>query len=362
MSIKEAVVQQEHNSINAEEYLNYVKEKNNNASLKDPLYNDQDFLTADHKMIRIKEIIKQISCTNVPVLLTGESGTGKEVVANYIHKVSNRASCPFVAVNCAAIPPTLLEGELFGYEKGAFTGAYQRHIGKFEQASGGVLLLDEVTEMDPTLQAKLLRVLQEQQIERLGSSTPIKIDTRIIATTNKNIKAIVNDGQFRSDLYYRLYVINLEIPPLRERVKDIDMLSKFFLEKYSRKFHKEDMKFAESTLERMRKYLWPGNVRELQNVIQRAILMAKDNVITVEDIPINMVDSSNKEWVKYLPVGKKLWDVEVQFIIETLKRHDGNRTHAAKTLGISLRTLRNKIAEFTAMGHEVPGPGISKIA
>ena len=361
MSLKEVALQSEQTKVNAEDYLNYVKEKNSNL-VKDPLDQDHDFLTADHKMVRIKEIIKQISSTNVPVLLTGESGTGKEVVANYIHKVSNRVNAPFVAVNCAAIPSSLLEGELFGYEKGAFTGAYQRHIGKFEQASGGVLLLDEVTEMDPSLQAKLLRVLQEQQIERLGSNTPIKIDTRIIATTNKNFKAIVNDGAFRQDLYYRLYVINLEIPPLRERVKDIDMLSKYFLEKFSRQFHKEDMKFAESALERMRKYLWHGNVRELQNVIQRAILMAKDNIITVDDIPINMADPSNKDWVKYLPVGKKLWDVEVQFIIETLKRHDGNRTHAAKTLGISLRTLRNKIAEFTAMGHEVPSPLNSKTA
>ena len=206
------------------------------------------------------------------------------------------------------------------------------------------------------LQAKLLRVLQEKEIERLGSNTPIKIDTRIIATTNKNIKAIVNEGVFRQDLYYRLYVINLEIPPLRERPKDIDLLGRYFLNKFSIQFNRQGLVFAESTLEKMKKYPWPGNVRELQNVVQRAILMAKTNVITVEDIPISMDALTNKDWVKYLPVGKKLWDVEAQFIIETLKRHEGNRTHAAKTLGISLRTLRNKISEFTAMGHEVPAP------
>lgn len=343
------------NTPNPNDYVNYVKE---NLASNIP---EHEFITADEKMHRIKDIVGQIANANVPVLITGESGTGKEVIAQMIHRKSDRHAEPFVAINCAALPTNLLESELFGYEKGSFTGAHQRHMGKFEQASGGTLLLDEVTEMEPALQAKLLRALQEREVERIGGTTPIPINTRIIATTNRDIKAIVNEGSFRQDLYYRLYVIHLEIPSLKERPKDIEILSTHYLNKYSGQFGKTISQISVGAMDRLQKYPWPGNVRELQNVIQRTILMAHGNTIEAEDLPLLEAPKTNTlGWVASLPIGRPMREVETQFIIETLKNHNGNRTHAAKTLGISLRTLRNKINEFTAMGHEVPAPTSGK--
>lgn len=342
---------------NAHEYVNYAR---TNVQVQEKTFAPV-FLSADEKMARIKEVIDQIADANVPVLITGESGTGKEVIAQTIHQRSNRRTKPFVAINCAALPPSLLESELFGYEKGAFTGAQQRHIGKFEQADGGTLLLDEVTEMEPALQAKLLRALQEKKIERIGGNGSVNVNCRIVATTNRDIKGLVAEGSFRQDLYYRLYVIHLEVPALRERQKDIELLSKFYLERFGKQFAKHNLQFAAESMEKLQRYPWPGNVRELQNILQRAILMAKTNIIMPSDLPLIEVNvPKNTDWVSALPIGRPIYEVETQFIIETLKMHSGNRTHAAKTLGISLRTLRNKINEFTARGLEVPSPTSGK--
>jgi transcriptional regulator with PAS, ATPase and Fis domain len=312
------------------------------------------FLAADEKMLRIQDVIEQIANANVPVLVTGESGAGKEIVAKAIHNASNRRDRSFVAINCAALPPSLLEAELFGYEKGAFTGAHQRHAGKFEQAQNGTLLLDELTEMEPALQAKLLRVLQEKEIERIGGSGTIPVDVRIIATTNRNLVSAVESGHFRQDLYYRLHVINIEVPSLRDRPRDIELLSNHFLALYSDQFNKPMLTFAPDAVNKLMTYRWPGNVRELNNVIQRTALLAHSSLITARDIPVELgQEVSADNWISALPIGKPLSEVETQFILETLKFHDGNRTHAARTLDISLRTLRNKINEFNALGLHV---------
>ncbi len=339
------------------DYLNYVQEQK--GATVAPRDEDVSLLAADEKMLRVREIVEQIKNTSVPVLITGESGVGKEVVARAIHNSSGRAAGPFVAVNCAALPPALLESELFGHEKGSFTGAVSRHLGKFEVADNGTLLLDEVTEMDPNLQAKLLRALQEKEIERIGGNGPIPVKTRIIATTNRDILAMVAQGQFRQDLYYRLHVIQLEIPALRERPRDIEALSHHFLAQYCAQFGKETMELTPDAKMKVMKHTWPGNVRELQNVIQRAVLLTAGRTITAADLAVEAEKAGahlDSEWIGHLPIGRPMRDVETQFILETLKSHQGNRTHAAKTLGISLRTLRNKINEFTAEGIEVMGP------
>lgn len=351
---------------NEAEYLNYVQDRRSGATVAPGVgeivtpVDDMGFLAADEKLLRLKDVVRQIAGANVPVLISGESGTGKEVFAQAIHKASSRKDKPFVAINCAAIPANLLESELFGYEKGAFTNASQRHIGKFEQANGGTLLLDEVTEIDPALQAKLLRALQEREIERLGGSGPVPVDVRIIATTNRDIVNAVSTGMFRQDLYYRLYVIHMEIPPLRERAKDIELLAHSFLDRQGAESGRK-MQFSRDALNKLQSYPWPGNVRELQNVVQRTVLMTKADTITASDLRLSTERSPmTTDWIKALPVGRSLQEVETQFILETLKYHRGNRTHAAKTLGISLRTLRNKINEFTSVGIDVMTPQTGK--
>jgi two-component system response regulator FlrC len=341
-----------HQPNSREDYVTYAQQASSQASSRST--GAKYFLAADDKMLRIQDVIEQIANANVPVLVTGESGAGKEIIAKAIHNASNRRDKTFVAINCAALPPSLLEAELFGYEKGAFTGAHQRHAGKFEQAQNGTLLLDEVTEMEPALQAKLLRVLQEREIERLGGSGPIAVDVRIIATTNRNLAQAVESGNFRQDLYYRLHVINIEVPALRDRPRDIELLANHFLALYSDQFNKPLLSFAPDAVNKLMTYRWPGNVRELNNVIQRSALLANAPIITARDIPVELgQEISSDNWIAALPIGKTLADVETQFILETLKFHDGNRTHAARTLDISLRTLRNKINEFTSHGLHV---------
>lgn len=340
---------------NASTYLDFIQQRKGRRPDKD--HSRKLFDTADEKMTRIQDIIWQISDTNVPVLITGESGVGKEVIAKAIHSAGSQKDRPFVAVNCAAMPATLLESELFGFEKGAFTGANQKHVGKFEQADNGTLLLDEITEMEPALQAKFLRVLQEKEIERLGGKSPVKINTRIIATTNRDIVSLVSQGRFRQDLYYRLYVLHIEVPPLRERPKDIALLSQKFLDDCKTSFNRPNLSFSEDAMAKIKQHTWPGNVRELQNIIQRAVIMSSNDVIVSSNIPIEgETPMISLDWVNSLPIGQTLRTVETHFILETLKNHRGNRTHAAKTLGISLRTLRNKINEFTAEGFEVIAP------
>lgn len=341
---------------NASTYLDFIQHRKGRRPDRDrdkPL-----FPAADEKMVRIQDIIWQIADTNVPVLITGESGVGKEVIAKAIHTAVNQEHRPFIPINCAAMPATLLESELFGFEKGSFTGANQKHIGKFELANNGSLLLDEITEIEPALQAKLLRVLQEKEIERIGGKNPIPVNTRVIATTNRDIVSAVNQGRFRQDLYYRLYVLHIEIPPLRERPKDIELLSNIFLNDCKNNFNRQNLSFSPDAMEKLNAHNWPGNVRELQNIVQRAVIMSPQDLISARSIPLEGEGTPmvSLEWVNSLPIGQTLRVVETHFILETLKNHRGNRTHAAKTLGISLRTLRNKINEFTAEGFEVTAP------
>lgn len=339
----------------ASTYLDFIQKRKG----RNPRQSTQKLFTAeDEKMIRIQDIIWQTADNSFPVLITGESGVGKEIIARAIHQAASENERPFIPINCAAVPANLLESELFGYEKGAFTGADSRRIGKFEQAENGTILLDEITEIDINLQAKLLRVLQEQEIERLGSNQRIPINARVIATTNRDMSAAIAQGRFRQDLYYRLYVLHIEVPPLRERPKDILALSDKFLDDCKRNFNRENLCFSPSAMEKLKKHNWPGNVRELQNVIQRAVVMSSQDEIVADMIPVEGEGAPilTLDWVGSLPVGQTLRTVETHFILETLKKHKGNRTHAAKTLGISLRTLRNKINEFTREGYEVTPP------
>ena len=306
---------------------------------------------------KVLQLAKQIAPSTASVLITGESGTGKEVFAKFIHANSKRAAAPFVAVNCAAIPENLLESELFGYEKGAFTGAVARHIGKFEEANGGTLLLDEISEMDIRLQAKLLRVLQERQIDRIGGKKPVDVDVRILATSNRDMRQEVLNKTFREDLYFRLNVVNLALPPLRDRKGDILPLAEYFVKKYSELNDLPVKPLAKKTQERLLAYDWRGNVRELENTMHRAVLMSTGNEISEDAVllmpPMEQTAAESPAGTDTL-VGRTVADVEKDLIISTLKHPLGNRTHAANILGISIRTLRNKLKQYMEEGIDVP--------
>ncbi len=309
----------------------------------------------DKKTEAILKMAKQIAPSEASILLTGSSGTGKEIFSRFIHDNSKRANQKFVAVNCAAIPEALLESELFGYEKGAFTGAVARRIGKFEEASGGTLLLDEISEMNIGLQAKLLRAIQEKEIDRLGGKAPIKVDTRIIATSNRNLEQCVADGTFRQDLYYRLNVINLRIPDLRDRQGDIIVLAKHFIKKYS-ELNELPMKDLSVGAEKMLlNYLWPGNVRELENTMHRAVLLASGDEI--DENAIMLQDASAVKSTEAEPtaaVGQTIASVERKLILDTMESTSWNRSVAATILGISIRTLRNKLKQYQEEGFDIP--------
>lgn len=300
--------------------------------------------TADAKMKKILEIAENVATSRATILLNGESGTGKELLARYIHARSNRAARPFVALNCAAVPDGLLESELFGYERGAFTGADNRKIGKFEHAHQSTFLLDEISELPLNLQAKILRVIQEGEIERLGSLKPIKVDVRIIAATNRSLAEAVKLGQFREDLFYRLNVIPIEIPPLRQRAKDIEILSHAFLELSCATNGIPRKTLGESALTKLKSWRWPGNVRELQNVMERSVLLSRSQIIEANEIAIEMSADENQQLE--LTAGMKIHEVEKLLIIKTLEYTNQNRTQAAQLLGISIRTLRNKLNEY----------------
>ncbi len=423
----------------------------------------------DPRMTETLRLAEQVARSNASILITGESGTGKEILSRFVHRKSNRADKPFVAVNCAAIPDNLLESELFGHEKGAFTGAQARRIGKFEEANGGTLLLDEISEMDVRLQAKLLRVIQEREIDRLGGSKPVKVDVRILATSNRDLESYVQQGNFREDLYFRLNVVNLDIPSLRERPGDIPVLAEFFVRKYSEANDMPLRPISPLAIERLMGHYWRGNVRELENTMHRAVLIAGPDEIGPEAIFLtggtpygaaapaqepapasaqqpapasppaaatggdpHDIARSNAAAAAYNPayvnqayrnsgaasgaynqpaqpshnapnsyaapqtppaappppaeetgasappeatengdnavisdngsitaalVGRTVADVERELIIDTLKHCFGNRTHAANILGISIRTLRNKLRQYTDEGLDVPLPG-----
>lgn len=331
-------------------------------------------LFRDPALAQVIRMADQIAPSEASVLISGESGTGKEILARYIHRKSKRAEQRFVSVNCAAIPENLLESELFGHEKGAFTGAVARRVGKFEEADGGTLLLDEISEMDPRLQPKLLRAIQEREIDRVGGTQPIKVDIRVIATTNRDMLSHIAAGNFREDLYYRLNVVGLKLPPLRARPADIDLLADHFAEKYAAVNCVQARPISEAARARLHTHKWRGNVRELENAMHRAVLLASgaeigpeaiivndERMAPVEDAPAlsgglgDSVDADDRQTASL--VGRTVADVERDLIIDTLSHCLGNRTQAANVLGISIRTLRNKLKLYADDGVPVPPPG-----
>jgi DNA-binding NtrC family response regulator len=303
-------------------------------------------VTQDQGMKHLLSSARKVCDSRAPILINGESGTGKELVARYIHTCSHRKSSPFVAVNCAALPESLLESELFGHEKGTFTGAVGRKKGKFEQADGGTLLLDEISEMDYSLQAKLLRVLQEREVDRVGGTAPVPVDVRVLATTNRDLESLIESGAFREDLYYRLNVIPLQLPPLRERRGDIPLLSDFFVRKYNRIDHRNVKGLTQKALDLLMNRSWKGNVRELENTIQRAVLMCDGTYITCEDFTMMGRQRFCSDSAPPFMPGVSLREMEKNIIFSTLDHTNDNRTHAAQILGISVRTLRNKLNEY----------------
>lgn len=328
-------------------------------------------ITNDPLMIRVLEVAEAVARSEATVLIQGESGTGKELVARFIHASSFRSQQPFVAVNCAALPESLLESELFGHEKGAFTGAQTRKIGKFELAHGGTILLDEVSEMDLALQAKLLRVLQEREVDRVGGKDPVQVDVRVLATTNRNLEETVQEGKFRADLYYRLNVIPVTLPPLRERHSDIKLLTEHFMRQY---LGDKAPSLPVEVLQALMKHPWPGNIRELQNAVQRAAILSQGKTPQEGDFLLSMNPQDQLEALReraqgpspleaaiekeYLGTatssqntfnirsGVTVQEMEKALILETLRATENNRTEAAKMLGISIRTLRNKLHEY----------------
>ena len=343
--------------------------------------NTRPLLTRNQRMTRLLELARTVASSPATVLLQGESGTGKELLARFIHQNSPRSDGPFVALNCASLPESLLESELFGHEKGAFTGAVARKQGKFELADGGTILLDEISEMDLALQAKLLRVLQEGEIDRVGGKEPQKIDVRVIATTNRNLKTWVESGRFRADLYYRLNVIPFFLPPLKERLDDLPLLADHFRRKYARQNNKNVTSLSVSALNRLAAYDWPGNIRELENTVARGVLLAAGPEVEPGDLFMDeagFLDALERAWPGELqrpggapPAAARegaaleaqdvppppaaaqaaeglmtIEEMERRLIGQALSETEGNRTHAARILGISVRTLRNKLAEY----------------
>jgi two-component system response regulator HydG len=322
-----------------------------NALLKERLgekFNFAGIIGRSEPMTNLLESLSMVAPSDANVLILGESGTGKELIANAIHHNSYRKDRPFVKINCAALPESLLESELFGHEKGAFTGAIKNKQGRFKIADGGSIFLDEIAEMAMPTQAKILRVVQEQEFEPVGGTSSIKVDARIIAATNRLLQKEVESGTFREDLFYRLNVVELKIPPLRDRHQDILPLSEHFLVKYSEKNRRQITGFSPLAMDILMRYYWPGNVRELENVIERSVIMTRGNTIRSKDLPQTLrgEDAEEIEEPVDLSPGRSLKDVEKEMILKTLEEHNGNRTHTAKTLGISRRTLQLKLKEY----------------
>jgi DNA-binding NtrC family response regulator len=310
-------------------------------------YSFESIVGKNKVLTDVFDLVRVAADSKATILITGESGTGKELFARAIHYNSPRKAGPFIRVNCASLPENLIESELFGHEKGAFTGAIRQSKGRFELADGGTILLDEISEMPMSLQAKLLRVLQEHEFERVGSGVPIQVDVRVIATTNRHLWTEIREGNFREDLFYRLNVIQIEIPPLRARKDDIHALVSHFIEKYNNENGRTVGKLADNALRTLMAYHWPGNVRELENVIQRGVVTCKGDAITNDDIPsyLSLGESAESGSLR-LPMPVSLSELEKVAILEALKFTSGNRTKAADVLGITSRTLRNKLAEY----------------
>ena len=360
----------------AREYISLPPEVELIAAVLAAVCDDERPMIADDpSMKQVIALADQIATSEASILITGESGAGKEVMARYVHKKSRRKDAPFIAVNCAAIPENLLESELFGHEKGAFTGAVARRIGKFEEADGGTLLLDEISEMELRLQAKLLRALQERVIDRVGGAKPVPVNIRILATSNRDLAQAVRDNEFREDLLYRLNVVNLRIPPLRERKADLAALARFFVEKYARANGRPARGLSAAAMEQVFAHRWPGNVRELENAMHRATLLCKGAEIEADairapdgapvgtrgrDVAGRAVEAAQA--AARVMVGRTVAEVEQDLILETLMHCLGNRTHAANILGISIRTLRNKLKLYLDSGAAVPPPPTGQAA
>jgi DNA-binding NtrC family response regulator len=340
--------------------LEAVTEENNAIIYRDPA------------VAQVLKMAEQVAPSEASILITGESGTGKELLARFIHQKSRRAEEKFISVNCAAIPENLLESELFGHEKGAFTGAVARRIGKFEEANGGTLLLDEISEMDLRLQAKLLRAIQERMIDRVGGNVPVKVDIRILATSNRVLEDQVAKGLFREDLLFRLNVVTLTLPPLRNRPADLEALAEHFVRKYSDSNGVPTRPLSAAARQKLLTHTWRGNVRELENTLHRAVLLARSDEIDADAITLTAsapqaaattptqaarADALPAETATRALVGSTVAEVERDLIIGTLYHCLGNRTHAANILGISIRTLRNKLKQYTSEGVAVPMPG-----
>ena len=331
--------------------LRYRQLEQENLYMKERLGDRFDFsniIGRSSPMRELFETVALVAPSEATVLILGESGTGKELIANAIHENSPRRERPFIKVNCAALPETLLESELFGHEKGAFTGALAKKQGRFQLAHKGSIFLDEIGEMAPTTQSKILRVLQEREFESLGSTHTVKVDTRVIVATNKNLEKEIQNGHFREDLYYRLNVVTLEVPPLRKRREDISLLADFFLRQYAEKNRRLIKGFTPRTMDLLMRYTWPGNVRELENAVERAVIMARGDMIAPAVLPgtiTGLDDDGNGADVALTP-GRSLKEVEREMILRTLDETGGNRTHAAEILGISRRTLQLKLKEY----------------
>src|SRR3981081_3591523 len=345
----------------AKEYIPLPPDPELIAAVLAAVANDsRDLIYRDEAMAKVIKLAQQIAGSDASVMITGESGTGKEVLARYVHTRSNRAKKPFISINCAAIPEHLLESELFGHEKGAFTGAVARRIGKFEEATGGTLLLDEISEMHPRLQAQPLRALQGRESDPVGGTHPIKIDIRLIATSNRDLEEEVRKGGFREDLYFRLNVVNLCIPPLRERPQDVEPLAEHFAKKYAAANGIAYGGMSEVLREMLGRHAWRGSVRELENTMKRAILLSAGGEMGPDAVMLSTGKAGDAKGDGVLArgvlVGRTVADVERDLIIDTLQHCLGNRTHAATILGISIRTLRNKLQQYRQEGVPVPPP------
>jgi DNA-binding NtrC family response regulator len=317
---------------------------------------DPDLIGSSAAMQNLRQLIRKVARTQATVLIQGESGTGKELVARALYRESSRASAAFIKVNCAAIPENLIESEFFGHERGAFTGAMNKREGRFELAHGGTILLDEISEISPSVQAKLLRVLQERELERVGGNRTIKVDVRVIATTNRNLEHSVEKKEFRQDLFFRLNVVPVQVPPLRERAEDVPVLAEEFMRRFSRKHGVHVKGFTDESLNLLRVHNWPGNVRELQNVVERAVIMCGESgMLEPEHLGLTVPAASSSASVvvngSIEPPTEThgfptLEELEKHHIFAALDRCKGNRTHAAKMLNVSIRTLRNKLHEY----------------
>ena len=343
----------------AEEFTQILKV--NQYLSRDSEESGQELLGQSAAINELRQLVRKVARTQATVLIQGESGTGKELVARALYRESPRASAPFIKLNCAAIPENLIESEFFGHEKGAFTGALNKREGRFELAHGGTILLDEISEISPTVQAKLLRVLQERELERVGGNRTIKVDVRVIATTNRNLEQSVDKKEFRQDLFFRLNVVPIHVPPLRERREDVPFLAEEFMRRFGRKHGVQVRGFSEEALKILTSHNWPGNVRELQNVVERAVILSSDSGVlqpehlgmakqsaSLESIPeaVNHPESAQLSSAAAQSETPTLAEIEKRHILATLEGCKGNRTHAARLLGVSIRTLRNKLHEY----------------